>query len=80
MYRMKSKVKIISRQKSDGRFNFGVIVGIELIQDAYYLGYKTEKEFVSKFIVPKYKVAYVDCFTNKAHSEWFAESELSKNI
>jgi len=75
---MKQKVKILKDQKSDGRFNSGTIVGIEMTQDAYYLGYINEREYVARFTVPRYKVAYVDCFTNRAQTEWFDEKHLEK--
>ena len=32
MLRIGSKVKIISSQKIDGRFNYGKIVGVELLE------------------------------------------------
>lgn len=78
MFRMKQKVKIASQQKIDGRFNFGTIIGIEYEPDAYYLGYKSEREYVSRFTVPKYKVAYIDCYTNRANMEYFYDSDLEK--
>jgi hypothetical protein len=75
---MKQKVKIIKHRKIDGRYNYGTIVGIEMIQDACYLGYRNEKEYVARFTVPRYKVAYVDCFTTRAQTEWFDKKELEK--
>jgi len=76
-YRMKQNLKILSSQKKDGRFNFGKVVGIELTEDAYYLGYKDKKEFLDRFTIAKYKLAYIDCFTKRACTEWFNERELS---
>lgn len=76
MLRFKQKVKILSSKKNDERYNYGRIVGIELIQDGYYLGYSSEKEYLSRFTVPKYKVAYIDCVTKSACTEWFLEKDL----
>jgi len=76
MFRMKQKVKIVSSQKADGKYNYGKVVGIEYTQDAHYLGYKTEKEFLARYTVPRYKVAFVDCFTERAEDGWFNEAEL----
>ena len=75
-YRMGQSVWILSSKKTDGRYNKGNIVGIEL---SYYgLGYLTEKQYLDDFSHPKYKVAYVDCFTNKGCSVWVHEDDLSK--
>lgn len=78
MFRLKQKVHIASEQKTDGRFNEGRIVGIELLQDGYFLGYKDEKEFMGRFNgrQVRYTVAYIDCFTKKACVREFSESEL----
>lgn len=76
MLRFKQKVKILSSLKTDGRYNYGKIVGIELLQDGYYLGYTSEKEYLARFTVPKYKVAYVDCATKNACTEWFLEKDI----
>jgi len=75
-FRFKQKVKIESSKKADGRFNFGHVVGIELIQDAFYLGYKNESEYLRRFSMARYKVAYIDCVTERACNEWFEEHEL----
>lgn len=76
MLRMNKKVKILSGQKTDGRFNAGVIVGIELTEDNHYLGYRSASEFLKRFTNPRYKVAYIDCVTERACTEWFYEREL----
>lgn len=76
-FRMGGKVWILAGKKSDGRHNQGRIVGMEL---SYYgLGYICESQFLSDFGSPRYKVAYIDCVTNRACQEWFAEEDLSKN-
>ena len=75
-FRMNQKVKILKGQKSDGRYNYGNIYGIEKIQNAIYLGYRNEKEFKDRFTREKYKVVYFDCFTNRACEEWFLDNEL----
>ena len=77
MFRMKQRVKIISRQKIAGWYNSGKIIGIEYVPDAYYLGYKTEKEYLARYTIPRYKVAYVDCITERGEYQWFAEKELA---
>lgn len=76
MFRLKSKVKILSSNKINGAFNYGVIVGVELMENAYYLTYKNEKEFVARHNTPIYRVAYIDCVTKRGCSEWFDEKEL----
>lgn len=76
-FKMNSKVYILSSKKTDGRYNKGKVVGVEL---SYYgLGYLTETQYLNDFENPKYKVAYVDCFTNKACCQWYAEEELQKD-
>ncbi len=76
-YRMKQKVYIVGQPKTDGRVNEGIIVGIELSPDAWYLGYWTKQDFYSKFTSARYKVAYQDCFTEKFCQEWYSEKDLS---
>lgn len=73
--RMGKKVKIL-RQKTDGRFNFGKIVGVELMEDNMYLGYMNKREYLSRFTVPRYKVAYIDVVTERACTEWFNDNEV----
>ena len=75
-FKMGSKVYITSTQKADGRYNKGKIVGVELFY--YGLGYLTETQYLNDFEGPKYKVAYVDCVTNKACAQWYLESDLQK--
>jgi len=77
-YRIGQRVKILEGQKTDGRFNKGKIVGLQFHQNAAYLGYRTEAEYLARFTVPEYKVAYVDCVTDRAHTEWFQEKDLEK--
>ena len=75
-FRMNNKVYILSSRKIDGRYNRGKIVGVEL---SYYgLGYLTENQYFNDFEHPRYKVAYVDCFTNKASCQWYSEEEIQK--
>ena len=76
-YRMGGIVWILSSKKTDGLYNKGKIVGVEL--NYYGLGYMTERQYLNDFGHPRYKVAYVDCFTNRACSEWLCESDLQKN-
>ena len=76
MLRMKSKVKIISEQKTDGRHNYGTVIGVELIPDAHYLGFRNEKEYIARHNTPRYKVAYVDCVTKRACTGWYTEHEI----
>ena len=76
-HKMGSMVWHVSGRKSDGRYNRAKIVGIEL---SYYgLGYLTERQYLNDFAHPRYKIAYVDCVTNKASSEWVMESDIQKN-
>jgi hypothetical protein len=78
MLRMNSKATILIHKKVDGRLNKGVIVGIEMTEDRAYLGYLTPSEFFSRFTRPRYKVAYIDCVTNRACTDWFQEDELQR--
>lgn len=75
-FRMGAKVTIISSKKTDGRYNHGIVVGID--KHYPYLGFTSEKQFFSGFKVARYKVAYVDCFTHKACQEWVTPGELVK--
>lgn len=75
-FKMSGKVWILSSKKMDGRFNRGKIVGVEL---SYYgLGFISQEQFFRDFDHPRYKVAYVDCVTGRACSEWFLESDLQR--
>lgn len=80
MLRMKQKVTILSSLKNDGRRNNGVILGVELMPNGYYFGYKNRSEFLARYTIPRYKVAFIDCVTGRAGSEWFGESELRKGV
>lgn len=73
---MGKKVKILTSEKTDGRYNYGKIVGIELLEDRYYLGYIDEREFLNRFTMERYKVAYIDCVTNRANTEWVYVEDL----
>ena len=75
-FKMKQKVWIISSRKTDGRYNRGTIVGVEL--NYYGLGYLTEAQFIRDHGHARYKVAYIDVFTTRACSEWFSECDLIK--
>lgn len=74
--RMKQKVRILTSQKTDGRYNTGVIIGIEYTEGYYYLGYNNLREYVTRHDVPRYKVAYVDCVTQRAQNEWYYQNQL----
>jgi len=78
MFRLRQKVKIKSSEKMDGRFNYGTIVGVELLQNGSYLGYRTEREFLNRFDGKSaiFKVAYVDCVTDRACVETYSMHEL----
>ncbi len=80
MFRLKQKVRIISEKKIDGRFNQGIIVGVVMLQNGNYLGYKNAKEFMARFDGKnaKYTVAYIDCFTEKACVNEYSQTELEK--
>ncbi len=74
---MGSTVTILSSEKTDGRFNSGKIIGVEAMADNLYLGYVSKKEFLSRFTVFRYKLAYIDCVTKRAGTDWFSEGEIS---
>lgn len=82
MINLGNKVRITSQQKTDGRYNIGKVIGVEFLPDAYYLGYTDEREFLSRFTSKnaRYKVAYVDCATDRACAEWYGATELSKEL
>jgi hypothetical protein len=75
-YRLKQKVRIIKQRKTDGRYNFGTIVGTDLEQNGFYLGYLNFEEFLRRFTIEKYKVVYIDCATKRACTEWFYVNEI----
>lgn len=74
MFGINKKVWIL-QQKTDGRYNKGVVVGIEKIYEGF--GYLTEKQYFSDFVPYRYKVAYVDVFTKKACCEWVHHSDVT---
>lgn len=76
MLSMGNKVWILNSKKTDGRYNKGVIVGIE--KDYIKLGFMTESQYFRDFIEYRYKVAYVDVFTGRAIAEWIYHTNLSK--
>lgn len=78
-YKMGNNLWIIGlgERKTDGSYNQGKVVGIEL---SYYgLGYISKAQFLNDHEHPRYKIAYIDCFTNKAVSSWYSEDQLSKD-
>lgn len=75
-----NKVKILNSRKTDWRFNFWKIIWVEMVQSGYYLSHFWEREFMRSFDRKKYKVAYIDCFTNRACVEWVMEEDLTKDL
>ena len=75
-FKMGAKVTLTNSRKTDGRYNHGIIVGIE--KSYPYLAFHTEAQFFKSFVVKKYKVAYVDCFTGKACSDWVSYEDVVK--
>jgi len=39
-----------------------------------------EREYLQRFTVPRYKIAYIDCVTKRACTEWFSANELEKGV
>lgn len=76
MFSLKNKVWIINSKKIDGRYNKGIIVGIEMYYNG--LSFFTERQYFNDFEEYRYKVAYVDVFTGKGCCEWLDHSYLSK--
>lgn len=76
-YKLGMRVQIHAFPKSDGRLNSGKVVGVEAIQDATYIGYVDENEFLKRFSEYTYKVAYIDCFTKKACAAWYRQEDLT---
>lgn len=77
-FKMKNKVRILTSKKIDGRYNEGIIIGMELIENGFYLGYSSKKEYLNRFLSERYKVAYVDCVTERAGTDWFSDIQLEK--
>ena len=76
MLSIKNKVWILDSKKIDGRYNKGIIVGVEMAYEV--LGFITEAQFFRSFEEFRYKVAYVDVFTGKACIDWKHHTDLSK--
>lgn len=76
MFALKNKVWILNSKKIDGRYNKGVIVGIELIYNG--LNFFIERQYFHDFEEHLYKVAYVDICTGKACCEWVHHTDLAK--
>jgi hypothetical protein len=66
----------IQKPRTDGTTDAGVIVGIEIIKDAHYLGFYSFQSFEESFKIAKYKVAYQNGFTRSFIEEWFEEEIL----
>jgi hypothetical protein len=75
MLPINKKVWITSSKKTDGRYNRGVVKGIDLFYDG--LGYISETQYLKDFEEWRYKIAYVDVFTKRACQEWIHYKELS---
>lgn len=77
-FRMNQKVTILKGRKMDGRYNHGTIIGVQKVETQIFLSYRDEKEFLKRFNGFQYKVAYIDCVTNRACVEWFNPNDLVK--
>lgn len=78
-FRIKNKVYIKSSKKIDGRYNRWTILWIEFYENWSSLWYFSETQFLNRFTKVKYKVMYIDCFTQRACQEWFYEEDLQKD-
>lgn len=74
--KINNKVWILSSQKTDGRYNKGVVIGLEKTYE--FLGYVSESQFIRDHKLTRAKVAFVDVSTKKGCAEWFSLRELSK--
>lgn len=77
-FRMRQHVTILFQPKADGSHNHGIILGIDYEQDGFYLGYRDYREWIAQHTVPRYKVCYIDCVTNRACTGWYQEHQLAK--
>ena len=77
LFRLGSRVKILDKENNP-RFNYGKVIGIDLRSDKSYFYQETEKNFIKRFNLPFYKIAYVDCNTAQVSCEWIAEKDLAK--
>ena len=77
LFRLGSRVKILDKENNQ-RFNYGKVIGVDLRSDNSYFDQTTEKNFIKRFNLPFYKVAYVDCISAQVCCEWFAEKDLEK--
>tara|TARA_R110000772_G_scaffold125384_3_gene232077 strand:+ start:116 stop:382 length:267 start_codon:yes stop_codon:yes gene_type:complete len=68
-------VWLTGQKKADGRINCGKIVGVELLYEGLY--FSSKKQFIDGHAPYKYKVAYIDVFTNKGASEWVHHTDVS---
>lgn len=75
-FKLNQKVKILSSKKADESYNYGYIIGFEYVQNAAYLCFFNEKQYIKSFVAPYYKVCYVDCVTKRGEIYWFAEKDL----
>ena len=76
--KLNQTVKILASKKTDGRYNFGKIIGIEKYNPNFIFGYVDLKHFYNSLEGTRYKVAYQDCFTNRFCQDWYCEKELEK--
>lgn len=79
-FKLRQEVKLLSSMKSDGSYNYGRIMGIEIQQNGFYLGYANKSEFFARFdgSMVNYKVAYIDCVTQRAETLWLSQDKLEK--
>lgn len=73
-YKLGKKVWILHK-KTDGTYNKGKIVGIKSVYP--FLGFKSEKDFLSDIQVTEYQVAYVNGFNGKGYIDWYLVKEIT---
>lgn len=72
-YKIGKKVWILHK-KTDGTYNKGKIVGIK---SSYpFLGFMTERDFLSDIQVVEYQVAYITG-NGKGYIEWYLTTEIT---
>lgn len=76
LYKIGNRVWMLDSRKTDGRYNRGKIVGIDMTYP--YMGFQTESSYLAAFEISRYKVAYVDVVTGKGQTSWELERDLSK--
>lgn len=78
--RIGDRVKILLSRKVGDRYNYGTIIGTQLLTKGIYIHFENEEDAVRLHDKPIYCVLYVDSVTNKCNRIWYDEDDLEYQL